>query len=47
MRLSVIHKPYVSKYIDMYEEYFKDMTVIRGSEGDIEIFKDSKFGKKR
>ena len=38
--VGAFHKPYVSKYIDMYEEYFKDMTVIRGSEGDIEIFKE-------
>lgn len=45
--VGAFHKPYVSKYIDMYEEYFKDMTVIRGSEGDIEIFKDSKFWQKK
>lgn len=45
--VGTFHKPYVSKYIDMYEEYFKDMTVIRGSEGDIEIFKDSKFWQKK
>lgn len=45
--VGAFHKPYVSKYIDMYDEYFKDMTVIRGSEGDIEIFKDSKFWQKK
>ena len=45
--VGAFHKPYVSKYIDMYEEYFKDITVIRGSEGDIEIFKDSKFWQKK
>ncbi len=41
------HKPYVSKYIDMFEDDFKDITIIRGNEGDIEIFKDSKFWQKR
>ncbi len=41
------HKPYVSKYIDMYENDFKQISVVRGSEGDIEIFKDSKFWQKK
>ncbi len=41
------HKPYVSKYLDMFENDFKDITVIRGNEGDIEIFKDSKFWQKK
>ena len=41
------HKPYVSKYLEMFEDEFKDITVIRGVEGDIEVFKDSKFWQKR
>ena len=41
------HKPYVSKYLEMFEDDFKDITVIRGVEGDIEVFKDSKFWQKR
>ncbi|RXI27541.1 glycosyl transferase [Aliarcobacter trophiarum] len=41
------HKPYVSKYIDMYRDDFKDITVVRGAEGDIEVFKDSKFWQKK
>lgn len=45
--VGAFHKPYVFKYIDMYEDYFKDVTVVRGSEGDIEIFKDSKFWQKK
>ena len=43
----VFHKPYVFKYIDMFEEYFKNITIIRGNEGDIEVFKDSKFWQKK
>ncbi len=42
----VFHKPYVKKYLDMFEDSFKEITVIRGSEGDIEIFKDSKYWQK-
>lgn len=41
------HKPYVSKYLEMFEDDFEDITVIRGVEGDIEVFKDSKFWQKR
>lgn len=41
------HKPYVSKYLDMYKDDFKNITVIRGNEGDIEVFKDSKFWQKK
>ncbi|OCL88015.1 glycosyl transferase [Arcobacter porcinus] len=43
----VFHKPYVQKYIDMFEDNFKKVTVIRGNEGDIEVFKDSKFWQKK
>src|SRR5574344_1027465 len=41
------HKPYVSKYLEMFKDDFKDITVIRGNEGDIEVFKDSKFWQKK
>lgn len=41
------HKPYVSKYLEMFKDDFKSITVIRGNEGDIEVFKDSKFWQKK
>ena len=41
------HKPYVSKYLEMFKDDFKDITVVRGNEGDIEVFKDSKFWQKK
>lgn len=40
---SAFHKPYVSKYLDIFKAYYKDLTVIRGSEGGVEVFKDSKY----
>ena len=43
---SVFHKPYVAKYLDIFENSFKDLTIIRGSQGSVEVFKDSKYWQK-
>ncbi|WP_418185023.1 glycosyl transferase [Aliarcobacter vitoriensis] len=42
----VVHKPYVAKYLDIFKDRYKDITVIRGVEGDVEVFKDSKYWQK-
>lgn len=31
----------------MFKDDFKSITVIRGNEGDVEVFKDSKFWQKK
>lgn len=42
----VVHKPYVAKYLDIFKDSYKNITIIRGSEGGVEVFKDSKYWQK-
>lgn len=43
---TAFHKPYVEKYLDMFEEYFDDIIVVKASEGSPEVFKDGKYWEK-
>lgn len=43
---TAFHKPYVQKYLDIFEPYFKEVIVVKASEGSPEVFKDGKFWKK-
>jgi len=40
---TAFHKPYVEKYLVMFEEYYKDVLVVKASEGSPEVFKDGKY----
>lgn len=40
---TAFHKPYVQKYIDIFSPYFKNVVILKGSEGSPEVFKDSKY----
>lgn len=42
---TAFHKPYVKKYLAMYEDYYKDVFVVKASEGSPEVFKDGKYWK--
>ena len=42
---TAFHKPYVQKYLDIFAPYFKEVVVVKGSEGSPEVFKDGKFWK--
>ncbi|MFK2822728.1 glycosyl transferase [Arcobacter sp. YIC-80] len=43
---TAFHKPYVQKYLDIFEDDFKEVIVVKASEGSPEVFKDGKFWKK-
>lgn len=43
---TAFHKPYVQKYLDIFEPYFNEVVVVKASEGSPEVFKDGKFWKK-
>jgi len=40
---TAFHKPYVEKYLAMFKEYYKDILVVKASEGSPEVFKDGKY----
>ena len=40
---TAFHKPYVQKYLEIFAPYFKDVIVLKGSEGSPEVLKDSRF----
>lgn len=42
---TAFHKPYVQKYLDIVSEYYKDVVVVKASEGSPEVFKDGKYWK--
>jgi anthranilate phosphoribosyltransferase len=42
---TAFHKPYVQKYLDIFSPYFKEVIVLKGSEGSPEVFNDGKFWK--
>ena len=42
---TAFHKPYVQKYLDMFAPYFKEVVVVKASEGSPEVFKDGKYWK--
>jgi len=43
---TAFHKPYVQKYLDIFEPDFKEVVVVKASEGSPEVFKDGKYWKK-
>ncbi|AXX88948.1 glycosyl transferase [Arcobacter suis] len=42
---TAFHKPYVQKYLDIFAPYFKELVVVKASEGSPEVFKDGKYWK--
>ena len=40
---TAFHKPYVQKYLEIFAPYFKEVIVLKGSEGSPEVLKDGKF----
>ena len=42
---TAFHKPYVEKYLAMFKKYYKDILVVKASEGSPEVFKDGKYWK--
>lgn len=40
---TAFHKPYVSKYLDIFGDYFENITVVKASEGSPEVFKNGKY----
>ena len=40
---TAFHKPYVQKYLEIFAPYFKDVIVLKGSEGSPEVLKDGRF----
>ena len=40
---TAFHKPYVEKYLEMFKEYYKEILVVKASEGSPEVFKDGKY----
>ena len=42
---TAFHKPYVQKYLDIFSDYYKDVYVVKASEGSPEVFKDGKYWK--
>lgn len=43
---TAFHKPYVEKYLVMFEQYYKNVLVVKASEGSPEVFKDGKYWQK-
>ncbi|MGM0519823.1 MAG: glycosyl transferase [Campylobacterota bacterium] len=44
---TAFHKPYIQKYLDIFESQFREVIVVKASEGSPEVFKDGKFYKKQ
>jgi anthranilate phosphoribosyltransferase len=44
---TAFHKPYVEKYLVMFEEYYKEVFVVKASEGSPEVFKDGKYWRRK
>lgn len=42
---TAFHKPYVQKYLDIFSAYYKEVYVVKASEGSPEVFKDGKYWK--
>ena len=42
---TAFHKPYVKKYLAMFKDYYKEVLVVKASEGSPEVFKDGKYWK--
>lgn len=42
---TAFHKPYVQKYLDIFASYYKELIVLKASEGSPEVFKDGKYWK--
>lgn len=42
---TAFHKPYVQKYLDIFAPDFKEVIVVKASEGSPEVFKDGKYWK--
>ena len=42
---TAFHKPYVQKYLDIFSDYYKEILVVKASEGSPEVFKDGKYWK--
>lgn len=42
---TAFHKPYVQKYLDIFAPYFKEVVVVKASEGSPEVLKDGKYWK--
>lgn len=42
---TAFHKPYVKKYLDIFGPDFKEVIVVKASEGSPEVFKDGKYWK--
>ena len=40
---TAFHKPYVQKYLEIFAPYFKEVIVLKGSEGSPEVLKDGRF----
>lgn len=40
---TAFHKPYVQKYINMYKDFYKNVTIVKGTEGSPEVFSDGKY----
>ncbi|MGA1932068.1 glycosyl transferase [Arcobacter sp. YIC-464] len=43
---TAFHKPYVQKYLEIFEEDFEEVIVVKASEGSPEVFKDGKYWRK-
>jgi len=43
---TAFHKPYVKKYIEVFKEYFENISVVKGAEGSPEVFSDGKYWQK-
>lgn len=43
---SAFHKPYVKKYFDLFGENYSKMVILKGSEGNPEVFSDFKYWEK-
>lgn len=42
---TAFHKPYVKKYLMMFKEYYKEVLVVKATEGSPEVFSDGKYWK--
>ena len=42
---TAFHKPYVQKYLAIFKEYYKEVLVVKASEGSPEVFKNGKYWK--
>ncbi|RXJ94421.1 glycosyl transferase [Malaciobacter molluscorum] len=43
---TAFHKPYVQKYINIFSDYFKQVTIVKAPEGSPEVFSDGKYWQK-